>query len=126
MISLSLADLVEATQGYLKLDESLKNLVIENIVTDSRVFEAGDQSNTAFLALKGANFDGHRFAEQVVANGCRILVVDHELSVIDSSHFIQLVVKDTRIALGNIGAYVKARLAPKTVGITGSSGKTTV
>ena len=34
--------------------------------------------------------------------------------------------KDTRIALGKIGAYVKAQVAPKTVGITGSSGKTTV
>jgi len=35
-------------------------------------------------------------------------------------------VSDTRIALGQIAAYVKKTLAPKTVGITGSSGKTTV
>ncbi|MCW8834080.1 MAG: UDP-N-acetylmuramoyl-tripeptide--D-alanyl-D-alanine ligase, partial [Colwellia sp.] len=38
----------------------------------------------------------------------------------------QIIVDDTRIALGLIAAYVKAQVAPKTVGITGSSGKTTV
>ena len=39
---------------------------------------------------------------------------------------VQLVVNDTRIALGKIAAFVKKEVAPKTVGITGSSGKTTV
>ena len=34
-------------------------------------FEESNLENTAFLALKGANFDAHRFTEQVVAEGCR-------------------------------------------------------
>jgi len=130
MISLSLSDLALATQGQLVSDLSketfLNEFVIDDIVTDSRVFKACKQNNTAFLALKGANFDGHRFAEQVVSDGCRVIIVDHEISAIDSALFVQLVVTDTRIALGQIAAYVKAKLAPKTVGITGSSGKTTV
>jgi len=129
MIALSLADLVMATQGQLLLDKSLSGLVINNIVTDSRAFKTftpTEQNNSAFLALKGINFDGHRFAEQVANDGCRLLIVDHQLSSIDSSRFVQLVVTDTRIALGQIAAYVKTKVAPKTVGITGSSGKTTV
>ena len=126
MIALSLADLVLATQGQLILDEALNDLFIDDIVTDSRVFKNSEQNNSAFLALKGTNFDGHRFAEQVVDDGCRLVIVDHEIAAIDSSFTVQLVVEDTRIALGQIAAYVKAKLAPKTVGITGSSGKTTV
>jgi len=126
MIALSLADLVSATQGQLILDECLNEVVIDKIVTDSRAFKTNEQNNCAFLALKGANFDGHRFAKQVVDDGCCLLIVDHEIPSVDITSIVQLVVTDTRIALGQIAAYVKAKVAPKTVGITGSSGKTTV
>jgi len=126
MIALSLADLVSATQGMLIVDDSLTELVIDNVVTDSRAFKNEEQRNSAFLALKGAKFDGHRFVEQVIIDGCPLVIVDHEIQSIDKSITAQLVVKDTRIALGHIAAYVKRTLAPKTVGITGSSGKTTV
>jgi len=84
------------------------------------------QQQTAFLALKGPNFDGHRFAQQVMGKGCQVLIVDHQIANVDSSKVAQIVVDDTRIALGKIAAYVKQQVAPKTVGITGSSGKTTV
>ena len=126
MIPLSLTDLATATNGQLIHDNNLSGLVIDNIVTDSRAITNDDETNVAFLALKGANFDGHRFAKQVVDNGCCLLVVEHELSTIDSSKVVQLIVKDSRIALGHIAAYVKTKVSPKTVGITVSSGKTTV
>lgn len=114
MISLLLSELAVATQGALVGQDTTVNL----IGTDSRALNAGD----VFLALKGPNFDGHRFIEQVSTLGASALIVDHEVA----SKLPQLVVKDTRIALGQIGALVKAKVAPKTVGITGSSGKTTV
>ena len=126
MIALSLADLMIITQGELILDESLNELVIHNVVTDSRAFKEKKPNDSAFLALKGDNFDGHFFAQQVIKEGCRLLIVEYELPEIDSSACVQLVVTDTRLALGQIAAYVKAKIAPKTVGITGSSGKTTV
>jgi UDP-N-acetylmuramoyl-tripeptide--D-alanyl-D-alanine ligase len=132
MITLTLSSLVTATQGQLIVAKELKDLSIEHIVTDSRVITENDTANnnvigqTAFLALKGPNFDGHRFVEQVVKSGCLLVIVDHEIQALNNLAFVQLVVTDTRIALGQIGAYVKAQVAPKTVGITGSSGKTTV
>jgi UDP-N-acetylmuramoyl-tripeptide--D-alanyl-D-alanine ligase len=132
MITLTLSSLTEATQGQLVVTNELKALCIEHIATDSRVItDNGSTDNTiikqtAFLALKGPNFDGHRFVEQVVKSGCQLVIVEHEIATLKNSAVVQLVVSDTRIALGQIGAYVKAQVAPKTVGITGSSGKTTV
>jgi len=122
MIAMDLATLVTATKGQLLCHESLKMLTIENLVTDSRALQVKD----AFLALKGPNFDGHRFAQQVVDIGCQVLIVDHEVDGLNTENVAQIIVEDTRIALGQIAAYVKQKVAPKTIGITGSSGKTTV
>jgi UDP-N-acetylmuramoyl-tripeptide--D-alanyl-D-alanine ligase len=149
MITLSLATLAKVTHGELivpekiaalSLDEpslddltvdalainelSINELVIDEIVIDSRAIVENSDKKTAFLALKGPNFDGHRFATQVIKQGCQLLIVDHHLSEVTDT--AQLVVSDTRIALGQIAAFVKKEVAPKTVGITGSSGKTTV
>ena len=118
MIPLSLAMLAEITQGKIvsAADEQTKN--IESIVTDSRQLSDGD----VFLALKGINFDGHKFCQQALEKGCRAVIVSEQQTI----GIAQVVVEDTRIALGQIGAFIKAQVAPKTVAITGSSGKTTV
>ncbi len=126
MIAISFSTLAKVTKGQLVAQESQKELSIEQLVTDSRAITANSDLATAFLALKGPNFDGHRFAEQVIEQGCALLIVDHHLANIEARGVAQLVVKDTRIALGEIAGFVKAQVAPKTVGITGSSGKTTV
>jgi len=122
MIAMDLATLVTASKGQLLCHESAKALTIENLVTDSRALQEKD----AFLALKGPHFDGHCFAQQVVDKGCQVLIVDHEIDGLNAENIAQIIVEDTRIALGQIAAYVKQQVAPKTVGITGSSGKTTV
>ncbi|EJS91802.1 hypothetical protein AAUPMC_01502, partial [Pasteurella multocida subsp. multocida str. Anand1_cattle] len=41
-------------------------------------------------------------------------------------HLSQLIVKDTRIALGELAKWVKQQVNPRTLAMTGSSGKTTV
>lgn len=126
MITLDLATLATAANGQLLCHESLKTFTIGNLVTDSRALELQEEVKDAFLALKGPNFDGHLFVQQVVDNGCQVLIVDHEIDGLDDETVAQVIVEDTRIALGQIAAYVKQQVAPKTVGITGSSGKTTV
>ena len=114
MIPLTLSEIAEALNGKLIGDDS----VIEQVTTDSRTLVEGD----VFLALKGPNFDGHRFIEQVSQNGCTAVIVDHPC---DTS-IPQIIVENTHKALGHLGAYVRQKVAPKVVGITGSSGKTTV
>jgi UDP-N-acetylmuramoyl-tripeptide--D-alanyl-D-alanine ligase len=124
MISLALSDIAKITGGTLVGED----ITISSIGTDSRALQTGD----VFLALSGPNFDGHKFINQVIELGCSAVIVEHQLSItmpesaMPSRTVPQVIVSDCRIALGQIGAYVKQSIAPKTVGITGSSGKTTV
>ena len=59
---------------------------------------------------------------QVAANGCQIAIVERPLDV----DIAQLVVADTRLALGQLGAYRREQNSQlKVIALTGSSGKTT-
>jgi len=109
--------LQQATQGYWHKDQ-IPQTEIKRILTDSRHAETGD----VFLALKGERFDAHDFVAQVAANGCQIAIVERPLDV----DIAQLVVTDTRLALGQLGAYRREQNTQlKVIALTGSSGKTT-
>ncbi len=91
---------------------------IDSVTTDTRKIEAGG----LFIALKGEKFDAHEFAAEAIAAGAAALVVSKRLPV----GVPQLVVADTRIALGQLGAWVRQQVPARVVGLTGSSGKTSV
>ncbi|ENM5760726.1 UDP-N-acetylmuramoyl-tripeptide--D-alanyl-D-alanine ligase [Vibrio mimicus] len=91
---------------------------ISAVSTDSRNIPA----EALFVALVGERFDAHDFAFQAVTGGAVALLVQRELEA-DCS---QLVVADTKQALGQLGAWVHAQCQTPTVAITGSCGKTTV
>ena len=114
MINLNCAEIALILDGAL----SGHNVSISNVSTDSRVIAPGD----LFIALRGPNFDGSAFVADVKAKGAAAVVVEHKVAV----DIPQIVVADTRLALGQLAAEVKARLAPKTIAVTGSAGKTTV
>ena len=116
MIKLSTVQLAQILQAKLIGDE---NVQVEEINTDTRK----SISNSLFFALKGEKFDAHQYLEQAVAQGALALVVQQENSSISVP---QLVVKDTRIALGELAKWLREKINPRTVAMTGSSGKTTV
>ena len=91
---------------------------IDAVVTDTRKIESG----CLFVALKGEKFDAHDFAADAIAAGAGALLVSKRLPV----EVPQLVVADTRIALGRLGAWVRQQVPARVVGLTGSSGKTSV
>ncbi|MCU4579658.1 UDP-N-acetylmuramoyl-tripeptide--D-alanyl-D-alanine ligase [Acinetobacter gyllenbergii] len=109
--------LQQATQGEW-FQHNIPQGEIKRILTDSRHAEAGD----AFLALKGERFDAHTFVAQVAKQGCQIAIVEHPVD----ADIAQLIVKDTRLALGQLGAYRRQQNSQlKVIALTGSSGKTT-
>lgn len=111
------AQLQHATQGHWHNGRA-PSTQIKRILTDSRHAEAGD----VFLALKGERFDAHDFVAQVAANGCQIAIVERPLDL----DICQLVVLDTRLALGHLGAYRRQQYPDlQVMALTGSSGKTT-
>lgn len=88
------------------------------IATDTRTIKAGD----IFLALTGDNFDGHDYLDIAIEKGAVAAIVSRPVA----ADIAQLVVDDTRLALGQLAAYRRQQHKDLTViAITGSSGKTT-
>jgi UDP-N-acetylmuramoyl-tripeptide--D-alanyl-D-alanine ligase len=114
MIPLQTKEIAQMVQGQLVGAD----VQIKSVSTDSRNINQGD----LFIALKGPNFDGHQFAADVISKGAVALIVDQQLPVAVP----QIIVADTRLALGALGAGVKQKVNPKSVAVTGSVGKTTV
>ena len=109
--------LKDATQGQWHNDK-VPSGEIKRILTDSRDAELGD----AFLALKGERFDAHAFIAHVATQGCDLAIVSQPID----ADISQLVVDDTRLALGRLGAYRRQQNPQlKVIALTGSSGKTT-
>ncbi|MEW5788488.1 MAG: UDP-N-acetylmuramoyl-tripeptide--D-alanyl-D-alanine ligase [Pseudomonadota bacterium] len=89
------------------------------VETDTRKLTPG----CLYVALKGANFDGHAFATQAIEQGAAaVMVADASPPTPHPS----LRVEDTRLALGRLAAWHRSRMAARLVAITGSNGKTTV
>jgi len=91
----------------------------DGVSTDSRQVSIGN----LFVALRGERFDAHDFLSEVAAKGVAAVVVER---VPDGLTVPALVVPDTRVALGEIGAYWRRQFAIPVIGVTGSNGKTTV
>nr|WP_298135622.1 UDP-N-acetylmuramoyl-tripeptide--D-alanyl-D-alanine ligase [uncultured Pseudomonas sp.] len=87
--------------------------------TDSRAIQPGQ----LFIALSGPRFDGHDYLAEVAARGAVAALVEREVADVALP---QLLVGDTRLALGQLGALNRQAFGGPLVAITGSSGKTTV
>ncbi len=95
-------------------------LPFSGVTTDSRAVTAGD----LFVALKGERFDGHGYVEEAIRRGAAAALTSRR---VDSGvPLAQVVVADTRLALGRLAALWRARFAVPLVALTGSNGKTTV
>jgi UDP-N-acetylmuramoyl-L-alanyl-D-glutamate--2,6-diaminopimelate ligase len=96
-------------------------VTVSGLTHDSRAVSTGQM----FVCVRGHAFDGHEFAAETVERGATSLLVDHELT--DVGDTVQLVVEDTRLAVGPASAVAWGDPAEHLVlvGITGTNGKTT-
>ncbi len=90
------------------------------VSTDSRTIAAGD----LFVAIAGENFDGHDYVPQAIGRGAAAALVSRRVG--SEREIPQVVVKDTRLALGALASAWRGRFALPVVALTGSNGKTTV
>ena len=88
------------------------------ISIDSRHLQPGN----LFIALRGEKLDGHNYVEIAFQKGAAAALVEHSTA----SAIPQFLVKDTKIALGQLGAYWRQQFPIPIIGITGSNGKTTL
>ncbi|MFV8818261.1 UDP-N-acetylmuramoyl-tripeptide--D-alanyl-D-alanine ligase [Haliea sp. E17] len=94
-----------------------EDVAFDDVFTDSRKPLQGG----LFVALRGENFDGHDYLEQVAGAGAAAALV----SEAGSCALPCLQVADTLRGLGDLGAYNRALYRGPLVAITGSAGKTT-
>jgi len=96
---------------------------IRYVSIDSRKIK----KNTLFVALKGERYDGHDFVSKAIANGAEAVLINEKgLSRFNNVKVPIITVKDTMLGLGEIARIWRKKLKAKVIGLTGSSGKTTV
>ncbi len=116
MKDMTLDAMAKACRGQLCGANTMQFLNARGIVIDSRMV----QDDYVFVAIKGERTDGHRYIEQVFADGALAVVTEQPLTI--SKPYI--LVDSTRQALKDLAAFYLSRLDVKVVGISGSVGKT--
>lgn len=113
------------------LNELIKNIDILNthgnmdVMVNALSFDSRNVNDqTLFVAIRGTQFDGHNFLQDVADKACRIAVVE---KIDPSLSMTQLQVKDTSEALAFLADnfYGNPSKDMTVVGITGTNGKTT-
>lgn len=80
------------------------------------------QPNCLFFCLKGANFDGNKFAQDALEKGATHVVIDNPDFQIPGKTTL---VSDTLQTLQDLARFHREQFSIPIIGITGSNGKTT-
>lgn len=91
---------------------------VHDIQMDSRLI----QENDIFIALKGANVDGHSFIPSAVQKGAKLIISEREVEGYNC-----VVVQDGYRVMGTLAYYFYGEPSKdmEVIGVTGTNGKTT-
>ncbi len=124
MVRLKIKEVLKAVNGSLSSGDG--EGLINGISTDSRTVNKGE----LFFALKGPNFDGRTFVEDVFKKGAAGVVVSSKLKtlplqVLSRGRNSMIEVEDTLKALGDLAGYWRDMHPVPLVAVSGTCGKTT-
>ncbi len=92
--------------------------VFTGVCHDTRSLQSGD----LYVAIKGERFDGHNFLAEAISAGAAGAMLARDLE----TPLPYVRVPNTRLALGNLGAFWRNQFQIPVIAVTGSNGKTTV
>lgn len=96
---------------------------VSGVATDSRTIKSGE----LFVALRGKNFDGHRFINDLTQKNVQVLLAEERF--LKNSYIPAdvscIAVKNSLYALGELAASYRQRFDLPVIAVTGSNGKTT-
>ncbi|WP_426475489.1 bifunctional UDP-N-acetylmuramoyl-tripeptide:D-alanyl-D-alanine ligase/alanine racemase [Chryseobacterium balustinum] len=95
-------------------------LIIKNIAFDSRIIYS--TKNTAFIAINTSKNSGEKFIESAIDRGINIIISEHHYSQFDNITWI--IVENSVEFLQKLAKYHFKNSHIKSIGITGSNGKT--
>jgi UDP-N-acetylmuramoyl-tripeptide--D-alanyl-D-alanine ligase len=113
MIEGMLREAAAATRGQLAGEDT----AFSGVSTDTRSIAAGQ----LFVALRGQRYDAHDMLDAAVTAGAAGLIVMRRAGTPTA----QIVVSDTRAALGDLARDWRRRVKIPVIAVTGSNGKTT-
>lgn len=114
----TLDEILKATGAKIIKNEGAKDLTF-TFSTDTRTIKEGE----IYLPLKGENFDGENFIDKALEMGAVGYFCTQE-KIFDNAK-LALSADDTLTAYLKLARFYKRKINPKTIAITGSSGKTT-
>ena len=130
----TLQEISTLTRGTLILNQKGPSLVRDLLIDSRRLTHP---ETTLFIALVSARNDGHRYISEMFNKGVKNFLVSHLPASVslqqnagsfpgasEQPNFI--VVKDTLVALQDLGAYHRSQFQIPVIGITGSNGKTII
>ena len=98
------------------------DLEISHISYDSRLLK----KDSLFIAIDGFETDGHKYIEEAVSNGAKVIIIENELNYYRED-ITYIKVASSRKAMAYISAafYNYPQKDLKLIGVTGTNGKTT-
>ncbi len=112
--------MIKASEVAAATNAQIEDYEFTGVTTDSRAVKPGE----LFVALVGANFDGHDYCKMAVEKGAAGVVVSHAVADLPTGTNV-FMVEDTLKAYQQIArAYRQSKKDLKVFAITGSNGKT--
>lgn len=120
-IRLTLDDIFSIPTAIIYNPDSFETVSAVSI--DSRNVKPG----SLFVAIDGEKFDGHNFVNDAIKKGAVVVLIsEKKKDDFNGLKITFITVKNTKIALGDIAKIWRNKLNIKVIGITGSSGKTSI
>lgn len=117
----------------MKIEKILKEItyISKNIQNDKEIVGVSSNSRQIkkdyiFLAIKGCEFDGHKYINSAIENGANTVVyTKDDIEFVDKINYIK--VEDERLALAQISNLISnyPSKSMTMIGVTGTNGKTT-
>ena len=114
----TLTQVAEATGGRLAGTDTH----VTHVTTDSR--RTNDPEQALFVAIRGANRDGHEYIDDLYRKGVRAFVIDTQIDATQYPGAGFVYCDDTIEALQRLAACRRGEFTGKVVAVTGSNGKT--
>jgi len=118
---LKVKDILEVCKA--KLIQGNEDLVLNNFSKDSRTINKED----VYIAIRGENFDGNKFFDQVYQKGSSIWILDRIDETLDVNKYNDctiILVEDTVKCMQTLAQYIRSQINLPIVAVTGSVGKT--
>ena len=112
------------------IEEARKTMPLQTKLGSSHAVVTGITDNTnevsegcIFVCVRGTRFDGHDFAEEMLAKGAVCVVTEEDMGIDN-----QIVVSNSRVFYGHLCAiwFNHPERRMKLIGVTGTNGKTTL